>query len=60
VRPALQRMLTDVAAGHIDVVVVCKLDRLSRSVTFAYTVNGRSQTKAIARQVFVAPGTVCR
>ena len=30
------------------------------SATFAYTVNGTSQTKAIARQVFVAPGTVCR
>jgi len=27
--------------------------------TFAYTVNGISQTKAIARQVFVTPGTVC-
>jgi len=28
--------------------------------TFAYTVNGVSQTKAITRQVFVAPGTVCQ
>ena len=27
--------------------------------TFAYTVNGTTQTKAITRQVFVAPGTVC-
>lgn len=32
-RPALQRMLTDIAAGLIDSVVVYKLDRLSRSVT---------------------------
>ena len=30
------------------------------SATFAYTVNGVAQTKAITRQVFVAPGTVCQ
>ena len=30
------------------------------SATFAYTVNGVSQTKSITRQVFRAPGTVCR
>ncbi len=30
------------------------------AATFAYTVNGMSQTKSITRQVFVAPGTVCR
>src|SRR5438445_486034 len=29
-RPALQRLLADMAAGHIDAVVVYKLDRLSR------------------------------
>jgi hypothetical protein len=28
--------------------------------TFAYTVNGVSQAKAITREVFVAPGTVCQ
>jgi serine protease len=28
--------------------------------TFAYTVNGVSQSKAITRQVFRAPGTVCQ
>ena len=28
--------------------------------TFAYTVDGISQTKTIVRQVFVAPGTVCQ
>jgi DNA invertase Pin-like site-specific DNA recombinase len=32
-RPALQRLLVDIAAGKIDVVVVYKLDRLSRSLT---------------------------
>ncbi|MGE5171640.1 MAG: S8 family peptidase [Rudaea sp.] len=30
------------------------------SGTFAYTVNGVSQAKAITRQVFVAPGTACQ
>jgi hypothetical protein len=30
------------------------------SGTFAYTVNGVSQTKPITRQVFVQPGTVCQ
>jgi len=28
--------------------------------TFAYTVNGVSQVKAITREVFVSPGTVCQ
>jgi len=28
--------------------------------TFAYTVNGVTQSKAIARQVFAPPGTVCQ
>jgi len=31
-RPALQRLLADMAAGHIDCVVVHKVDRLSRSL----------------------------
>jgi DNA invertase Pin-like site-specific DNA recombinase len=31
-RPALQRLLTDVAAGKIDIVIVYKLDRLTRSL----------------------------
>ena len=30
------------------------------SATFAYTVNGVSQMKTITRQIFRAPGTVCR
>lgn len=30
-RPALNRMLADIKAGHIDMVLVYKLDRLSRS-----------------------------
>jgi DNA invertase Pin-like site-specific DNA recombinase len=32
-RPALQRLLADIEAGRIDVVVVYKIDRLSRSLT---------------------------
>ena len=28
--------------------------------TFAYTVNGESQSKAITRQIFVSPGTICQ
>ena len=32
-RPALQQLLADIAAGLIDVVVVYKIDRLSRSLT---------------------------
>jgi len=28
--------------------------------TFAYTVNGVTQSKPIARQVFRTPGTVCQ
>jgi site-specific DNA recombinase len=31
-RPALQRLLADMAAGHIDCVLVNKVDRLSRSL----------------------------
>ena len=32
-RPALQRLLRDVERGAIDVIVVYKVDRLSRSLT---------------------------
>jgi len=31
-RPALQRLLADIAAGRIDTVVVYKIDRLTRSL----------------------------
>ncbi len=31
-RPALQRLLADIAAGQIDVIVVYKVDRLTRSL----------------------------
>ena len=32
-RPALQRLLADIEAGRVDVVVVYKVDRLTRSLT---------------------------
>ena len=32
VRPALQRLLTDIACGQVDCVIVYKVDRLSRSL----------------------------
>ncbi len=31
-RPDLQRLLTDIAAGKVDIVVVYKVDRLTRSL----------------------------
>ena len=31
-RPALQRLLDDINSGQVDVVVVYKIDRLSRSL----------------------------
>ena len=38
-RPALQRLLADVAAGQVDTIVVYKIDRLTRSLAdFAKTV----------------------
>jgi site-specific DNA recombinase len=32
-RPALQRLLADIAAGRVDIVVVYKIDRLTRALT---------------------------
>src|SRR4051795_5486025 len=32
-RPALQRLLADIAAGQVDLVVVYKIDRLTRSLS---------------------------
>ncbi|MGH8082656.1 MAG: recombinase family protein, partial [Lysobacter sp.] len=31
-RPALQRLLADIREGHIDVVIVYKIDRLTRAM----------------------------
>ena len=31
-RPGLRRLLADIEAGHIDCVIVYKVDRLSRSL----------------------------
>lgn len=44
-RPALQRLLTDIAAGKIDIVVVYKVDRLTRSLLdFARLVEALDKT----------------
>jgi DNA invertase Pin-like site-specific DNA recombinase len=32
-RPAMKRLLADIEAGRIDIVVIYKIDRLSRSLT---------------------------
>lgn len=32
-RPALKRLITDIEAGQIDVVVVYKVDRLTRALS---------------------------
>lgn len=32
-RPGLRQLLADIAAGHVDIVVVYKIDRLTRSLT---------------------------
>jgi DNA invertase Pin-like site-specific DNA recombinase len=46
-RPALQRLLRDVESGRIDVIVVYKVDRLSRSLTdFARIVEVFEKNKA--------------
>jgi len=44
-RPALQRLLADVAAGKIDIIVIYKVDRLTRSLLdFAKLVEALDQT----------------
>ena len=46
-RPALQRLLADIAAGRVDVVVVYKVDRLTRSLSdFARIVDTFDQAGA--------------
>ena len=46
-RPALQRLLADVAAGQVDIIVVYKVDRLTRSLLdFAKLVEGCCQSNA--------------
>ena len=45
-RPALQRLLADIAAGSIDIVVVYKVDRLTRSLLgFARLVEAMDKAK---------------
>lgn len=39
-RPALKRLLADIERGQIDIVVVYKIDRLSRSLRISRNVTG--------------------
>jgi site-specific DNA recombinase len=47
-RPALQRLLADVAARKIDIVVVYKVDRLSRSLADFARVIEKFETRGVA------------
>ncbi len=49
-RPALQRLLRDIQADLVDVIVVYKIDRLSRSLTHARK-NGRLYRYYVAQRV---------
>lgn len=47
-RPQLQRLLLDLREGHIDDVLVSKLDRLSRSVKDVHTLLGRVEAAHVS------------
>jgi hypothetical protein len=49
---------TKVAATAVGAATLTFTD--GNTGTFNYTVNGAAQTKAITREIFVAPGTVCQ
>src|ERR687897_774880 len=59
-RPALKRLLRDVEAGLIDVVVVYKIDRLSRSLTDfrASALRTTASTKAFGCPVSLAAPSI--
>ena len=40
-RPGLQRLLTDIAGGRVDTVVIYKIDRLTRSDITQAILDGR-------------------
>ena len=45
-RPALQRLLADIAAGRVDTIVVYKIDRLTRSLA-DFAKSWRSSTPGV-------------
>jgi site-specific DNA recombinase len=60
-RPALRRLLADVAAGRIDIVVVYKVDRLSRSLfDFAKLVEAFEKTNTSFVSITQAFNTTSR
>ena len=49
-RPALQRLLADIAAGRVEIVVVYKIDRLTRSLAdFAKIVDSMREARRLFR-----------
>ncbi len=59
--PAFNATPFDPAKVALTVVGVAGLTFANGNrATFSYTVNGIAQTKAITRQVFLTPGTICR
>jgi site-specific DNA recombinase len=54
-RPALQQLLKDIDAGRIDVIVVYKIDRLTRrrlGVYFSHTCFCDVRTRSAHRQIY--------
>ena len=47
------------AASAVALPSAAEVKANGNNATFAYTVNGVSQSKSITRQVFRTPGTVC-
>jgi len=47
-RPAVRRLMADVAAGTVDTVVVYKIDRLSRSLIDFSSLIGRFETRGVS------------
>lgn len=47
-RPALQHLLADIDAGHVDVVVVYKVDRLTRSLADFARIVERFEAKSVS------------
>ena len=61
-RPGVQRRAVRPRARDAEIVVGIDHVRFAdgNNATISYTVDGVAQAKAITRQVFAAPGTVCQ
>ena len=56
-RPALQRLLADIGRGLVDVVVVYKIDRLTRSLTDFARIVERFDAKEVSSSASRRPST---